>query len=339
MEELGARKQAILKEIVEAYIRTGEPVGSKWLFARLENAVSSATVRNEMADLTALGYLSQPHTSAGRLPTAEAMRLYVDRLMTRRPLEKERQEEIDRRLSLSTGDPERLLGETTRLLSETTGYAALTAAPAAAGVLLKAEMLRMSERTVMLAVMTASGALRSRFCRIDGDLSNEALRRLSDAFARLAGQPLRDISRAQMQTLLSSLGENSLQLAGIVDGFYEMIGELQQSDVHLTGEWRLLQNPDYPSETIRQLLGFLSKRERLSAMLSACPREMQVLLGSESRCPELSGSSVILTRYSSGGRSSGSLGLIGPVRMDYARTIPQMEYLAKTVSRLLSAAW
>ena len=121
MTALSARKKAVLSAVIENYIRTGEPVGSKAIVMMLENAVSSATIRNDMAELSLLGYLDQPHTSAGRIPTAKAFRLYIDELMPHRGLTDDRRDHITHRLEQAAGDPERLLSEAAQMLSETTG--------------------------------------------------------------------------------------------------------------------------------------------------------------------------------------------------------------------------
>lgn len=127
--ELGERKQKILTAIIDSYIQTGEPVGSKALVEMLGNAVSSATIRNEMAELASWGYLEQPHTSAGRIPTAKAFRLYIDHLMRRQALSDEDQKDIDDMLAGSAGDPERLIGEASQALAESTGCAAVSTTP------------------------------------------------------------------------------------------------------------------------------------------------------------------------------------------------------------------
>ncbi len=341
MELLGERKKAILAAVIESYIRTGEPVGSKLLTQYLDYAVSSATIRNELADLCARGYLEQPHTSAGRIPTAKAFRLYIDELMPRRALELERRNAITRRLQSAAGDPERLLSEATQILSETTGCAAITTPPQeSAGRLRRVEFLRMSARTVMVAVMTSSGTLRSRLCRVDPSVDDEQLAALNTLLMdRYVGQPLSGIHLSSLQQLMFPLGKSGLAMAGLITGFCDLINQSIEADVRLSGQFALLENPDYQWEHARLLLNFLSRRERLAAMLSMYTEGLQVLLGSESLCPELNGSSVIMTRYSPDGQQSGSLGLIGPVRMDYADVIPQLEFMARSMEKMMAELW
>ncbi len=341
MTALSVRKKAVLAAVIESYIRTGEPVGSKAVVMMLENAVSSATIRNDMAELSVLGYLEQPHTSAGRIPTAKAFRLYIDELMPHRGLTDDRRDRITHRLEQAAGDPERLLSEAAQMLSEATGCAAMTTAPReVANTLRRVEFVRMSARTVMVALMTSSGSLRSRLCRVDASVDEERLQvlctLLTDVFV---GRPLTEIHQSELQQLLIVLGAEGLLMASLITGFYDLVCESAEADVLLAGQLKLLENPDYQWDHARLLLGFLSRRDQLASMLAAYTGGLHVLLGSESLCPELRGSSVIVTHYSPDGHQRGTIGLIGPVRMDYADAIPQLEFIAGTMERLMAELW
>ena len=336
--ELGERKQKILAAIIDAYIRTGEPVGSKALAEMLDHAVSSATIRNEMAELSAMGYLEQPHTSAGRIPTAPAFRLYIDKLMRRRPLSEEVRRDIDDMLEGSASDPERLIGEASQALAAATGCAAVTTTPSEEGAAIRRiEVLRVSPRSAALLLMTNSGVLRSRVCRFDFDMESSALEALANALEdNFAGRALTSVGLPQVQGLLVSLGEHGLACAPALTAFYDLVQESAEAEVMLTGQLNLLQHPDYELERARSLLGFLARRELLADMLASHPGGLRVVLGSESLRPELDGSSIIVTRYSLGDKADGSIGIIGPLRMDYAAAIPRLEYFAKTIGRLLN---
>ena len=336
--DLNERKQKILSAVIEAYIRTGEPVGSKMVVELLDNAVSSATVRNEMADLSAMGYLDQPHTSAGRVPTATAFRLYIDKLMRRRPLNEEARRDIDEALSGSASDPERLMGEVSEALAAATGCAAVTTTPGQQGaVIRRIEILRVSPRAAALLMMTSSGVLRSRVCRFDFDVDTGVLQMLGKALADCFGGHTRtEVGLPQIQGVLVSLGENGLTCAPALTAFYELVQESAEAEVLLSGQLNLLRHPDYELERARSLLDFLTRRDLLADMLTAHSGGLRVVLGSESLRPELNGSSIIVTRYRLGGGGDGSIGIIGPLRMDYAAAIPRLEYFAKTVGRLLS---
>lgn len=336
--ELGERKQKILTAIIEAYIRTGEPVGSKMVVEKLDNAVSSATIRNEMADLSAMGYLEQPHTSAGRIPTAQAFRLYIDKLMKRRPLGEEARRDIDDMLAGSASDPERLIGDASQALAEATGCVAVTTTPdQQEASIRRIEVLRVFPRAVALLLMTNSGVLRSRICRFDFDVEAELLQRLAETLEQaFGGRMLTEVGLPQVQGLLVSLGEYGLSCAPALTAFYELVQEAAEAEVLLSGQLNLLRHPDYELERARSLLDFLTQRDRLADMMTAYSGGLRVVLGSESHRPELNGSSIILTRYTLGNRADGSIGLIGPLRMDYAATIPRLEYFAKAMGKLLT---
>ncbi len=335
--ELGGRKQKILCAVIEDYIRTGEPVGSKVLAQRLDNAVSSATIRNEMAELCGLGYLEQPHTSAGRIPTAKAFRLYIDKLMKRRPLPEESRRDIDAVLEKSAGDPEQLMECASEVLSEATGYAAVTTTPMKEGACVRrVALMPVSPRAVALLLMTSSGVLRSRVCRLPQDISGETLEQIGSALtAAFVGMPLSSIGLPDVQGLLLSLGENGLLYAPLLTAFLELVQASAEAEVLLSGQLNLLRHPDYAPENARSLLGFLSQREQLVGMLTAHSGGLRVVLGSESLRPELSGSSLIVTRYVPREGDTGAIGLIGPQRMDYAAAISRLEYVAKAVGRML----
>lgn len=336
--ELGERKQRILAAIIDEYIRTGEPVGSKVVVEHLNQAVSSATVRNDMADLAALGYLDQPHTSAGRVPTAPAFRLYIDHLMHRKPLAEKSRQSIDHMLEGAASDPERLIEGASKALAEATGCAAVSTSPyEQEACIRRIEVMPMEGRSLALLLMTGSGTLRSRVCRTPHRLDTDGIRLIARALNdHFLGQPVSSIGLADVQGLLWSLGEYSLIAAPVLTGFYELVQEAAAADILLTGQLNLLQHPDYGLTHAKELLHFLGRRDLVADMLTAFPGGLKVVLGNESDRPELVGSSIIVTRYTLGDGSTGAIGLIGPLRMDYASAIPRLEYFANSVGRLLT---
>lgn len=335
--ELSERKSEILAAIVDQYVRTGEPVGSKKLVEQLNNAVSSATIRNEMMELVSAGYLEQPHTSAGRIPTAKGFRLYIDRLMRRRPLAEADKRHIDQMLDACAGDPERLREDAAQALANATGCAAVTTSPDRPKVTVRRiEVLRMSAHTAALLLMTDSGVLRSRVCRFEGDIGDDVLERLSRALnEELVGRELCAIGLPRIQGILPLLGEYGLQCASALTAFAELVRDSAEAEVTLTGQMNLLRHPDYQMDRARSLLDFLLEREQLIQMLAAHPGGLRVVLGSESRLPELDGSSIIVTRYMPGNNARGSIGIIGPQRMDYPAVIARLEYFATALGRMM----
>ncbi len=336
--QLGERKQKIVAALVDAYIRTGEPVGSKLLADMLGNAVSSATIRNDMAELVVAGYLAQPHTSAGRVPTAEAFRLYLNQLPCGGALSEDSRQAIEAALAPEAGDVDRLLGRASELLAAATGVASVVATPDKQGACVRrVELLPTGAHSAAVLLMTDAGELHSRVCRLDSGYDAAMLAQLAEHLNRaFVGKSLAEIGVVAVQALLSRVCENGLLYAPLLTAFLELVQEASEADIRLSGQLNLLQHPNYPMDRARSLLTFLSHRELLAGMLTSHPAGLRVVLGSESPRRELDGSSIIVTRYSHG-NGNGSLCLIGPVRMDYAQAIPRLQYVAQTVSRLLSA--
>lgn len=332
------RQHAVLAAVIEAYVHTGEPVGSKALASALGNTVSSATIRNDMADLAAQGYLEQPHTSAGRIPTGKAYRLYIDRLMKRHPISADKRRQIDGIAQTLAADPGRFTENLAQALAFFTGCAALSSGPErASAVIRRIELLRINPQAAVLVLITDTGLVQNRLCRFEAPVSDELLTNivsvLSGAFA---GKPLEAADLPCIQSLFGAFGGDALLCMPALTAFAETVEDCARADIALSGQMNLLQYPDFEKQRAQQLMHFLSQRGQLAQMLAAHPARLQVLLGSESRLPQLQGSSVILTRYRAGDGAGGTFGVIGPQRMDYATTIPQLEYFASVIGRVMA---
>lgn len=335
---LDDRKAKILSLVIEAYIETGEPIGSKALAEQLEDRVSSATIRNDMAALTAMGYLEQPHTSAGRLPTAKAFRLYIDKLMHRRPLDERERREIDERLNAAAGDPQQLLESASRALADATGLAAAVAADPgrADGTLRRIDIMQMSARNMAVVIVPDNDVMRSRMCHCRQDIPNAVTMGLSNFLSRrFLGCPLSAITLDSVQEVLTQLGGGGAALLPILSTFYGLVREAAASQVLLSGQMNLLRHPDYALENARPLMDLLDERQKLGDVMQSQQGGLQLILGSD-ELPELSGSSMIVTHYSLGHRGKGTIGIIGPVRMNYADAVPRIEYFAGAIGKLLA---
>lgn len=331
---LSERKERILSILTDAYIKTGEPVGSKWIVEQLGNAVSSATIRNEMAELCELGYLDQPHTSAGRIPTPKALRLYIDKLMKPQKLGETYRHEIDAQLERTT-DPGSLMETASGILAEQTGCAAITTTPMERlAMIKKLEIIPVSTYAVAIILMTTTGTIHTRMCRMMMPLEMDVYPKLANAISSaFAGRGLAEIGLPQIQSLLVSLGSESLACAPIVTAAFELVKESAEANVLFNGQMNLLSHPDYAPEHVHSLLGFLSEKGRLAQLMQLHSGGLQVVFGDESHTPELVGTSLIVTRYEPRG-GKGSIGLIGPQRMRYDIAIPTLEYMAQAVGRV-----
>ncbi len=334
---LDPRKARILALIVEVYVETGEPVGSKALAEMLGNCVSSATIRNDMAALTAAGYLEQPHTSAGRLPTPKGLQLYVNELMARRQLPLQEKVLIGDTLAAISGDATRLLEDATRALADITGLAAFATRPDRIGNRIsRLDVIQMSPRNMAVLLVQDNGFLRTRMCRCQRDIPSRVTVALAEYMSRrFLNQPLEAVTVTAMQEILLELGSAGMAVSPILSAFFQLAQECANAKVMLSGQMNLLRHPDYPPEQARGLLSFLNERQTLEQLLDGLHTdEVQVLLG-DATLPALDGSAVIVTRYSLGDRGEGLIGIIGPARMDYATAMPRVEYFAASVGRML----
>ena len=335
---LDFRKGRILAAIVESYIRSGEPVGSKVLAELLDNCVSSATIRNDMAVLTAAGYLAQPHTSAGRLPTPSALRWYVEEMMDRRPLTLQEKVDIKSALSAVSGDAARMQEEACRVLADLTGLCAMACRPDHMGNgISRIEVMQMSPRNMGVLLVQDNGFMRTRMCRCQRDIPTKFVNALSEYLSRrFLGGPLSAVTVEAMQTILIDLGEAGLAVAPILSAFYELVLECAASRVTVAGQMNLLRQTDYIPDRARALTAHLSDRQNVSDLLDGGSASgTRVILGADSD-PLFAGSAVIQIPYSLGKRGQGTLGVIGPIRQDYATLIPRLEYFAAHLGRMMS---
>ena len=333
MEE---RKQKILAAIVDEYIRTGEPVGSKSIASMLDVSVSSATIRNDMAALEQLGFLEQPHTSAGRVPTFKGYRLYIDELMHPQPLSANERGIIDEQLGAAEPTEQVLLQSASKALAELTRCASVAASASPQfSVITKVEVIPTGRRMYMLLLITSSGSIKNRVCRLSLDLSDEQMKFFTDFVSHnLQGVRVENLSPAHIQSLATALGSYMLALSPLLYAVYELCAELMTSSVELRGETNLLSYREFnPDEIIR----FLEHKDSLSQLLNDSFSGLRVLFGQEPGGFVITNSSMIVSPYSTGAEAAGALGIIGPMRIDYARIIPYIEYLTNKISTLLSS--
>ena len=337
--ELDFRKCRILASIIESYIDTGEPVGSKVLAEMLGNSVSSATIRNDMAALTTAGYLTQPHTSAGRLPTAQALRFYVERLMDHRPLTLQDKVDIKAVLASMSGDGTRLLEDACRALADFTGLAVFAGCPEGVGSCIsRVDLMQTSPRNMAVVLVQDNGFIRTRMCRCQRDIPSKITVALTEYLSRrFQGAAISAVTVASMQEIMLELGEAGLAVAPILSAVYELAQECERAKIAVAGQMNLMRHPDYDTARARNLVALLNERQNVQDLLTQIPENnrVQVLLGDDND-PRMSGSCLILAHYSLGQRGQGTIGVLGPNRMNYAEAIPRIEYFAAHLGRMMS---
>ena len=333
--ELTGRKLKILAAVVDAYVETGEPVGSKAL--AMDLGVSSATIRNEMADLSEMGLLEQPHTSAGRIPSQRGYRLYVDRVMEQKPVPQAERLYLGSLLQ-TAGDPDRLLESVSQALALMTRFVAVSTTPAGGMAKVRAvQFVQTSRRSAMILLLSSTRTIKTRVFHCDFDLSPEILRIFFRTVnEKVAGMPVSEITPAFIQSFAASLGEMTLLMSSALMALLEVAQASMETGVRLNGQMNLLFYPEFEGGGARRVMDFLGRPQELADLLLGQPPRVHVLIGRETRQPELCDSSVVFARYSIGGDSAGAIGVIGPTRMDYARLVPGVEYLSRMVGNLLT---
>lgn len=328
------RKMLILSAVVDEYIKTGEPVGSNAILQRLSVSVSSATVRNDMALLERLGYLEQPHTSAGRVPTYLGYRFYIDNLMSPKPLSTKEKRLIDSLIIRNDLTVDSVVDNAVNVLSDLTQLAVVskTSMPVFS-VITRVEVIPAGRRLYALLIITSAGTIKNKICRIEFDLSYEQL----DYFARFINENLNGlnidrVTSSMLQNLAIAMGGYMVSLSPLLNAVYELSGEMSKVDIHLKGEQRLITSGVKADEVV----SLLANKNNLDSLLSKAFDGISIVFGKENESFAVTNSSMIMSPYKIKEEQAGSFGVIGPLRIDYANVIPHIEYITQSVTKLLA---
>lgn len=335
---LDIRKMKILSVVVDEYIKTGEPIGSNAVMQHLDVTVSSATIRNDMAYLEKLGLLEQPHTSAGRIPTCIGYRFYIDNLMSPKPLNVKERRLIDSLLSkdeFQTADA--VIDNAVNLLSDLTQLAVVSKNNTSGfSVITRVEVIPAGRRLYALLIITSAGTIKNKICRIEFDLSNEQLTFFANFINdHLFGINIENLSQDMLSNLAMALGTYMMSLSPLLHAVYELGEEIVKTNVSLKGEQNLIAKDDFKSE---ELVKLLTHKNDLESLLESAFDGVSVVFGKENESFAVTNSSMILAPYKIGEKQGGSLGVIGPMRIDYAKIIPHLEYISNRVAKLLTNA-
>ncbi|MFQ5894228.1 MAG: heat-inducible transcriptional repressor HrcA [Nitrospinota bacterium] len=341
---LGARDSEILRALISHHIRTAEPVGSRALSKYARLSLSAASIRNVMADLGERGYLSQPHTSAGRVPTDLGYRVYVDSLMETHQLTEAESWAIERAYAPPPVRPEDLLVLSSRLLSHLTNQAGLVLIPNLAQRLLRhMEFIAVGPRQVLALLVADRGLVHSRTLAVEEEIPQETLDRISRYLnEEFSGITLHEIRHR----LVEGMGEDKLRFDAL---FYKAMDlscrafaeeESSSEEVYVEGASSVLDQPEFAEdvERMRAIFRTLEDKSRLVRILDRCmdSRGVLVVIGSENRSEDMEGLSLVAHNYSCGNRVLGSVGIVGPKRMEYPRMVALVAHTAGVLSQALS---
>ena len=335
--DLSERKRKILRAVIESYIQNAEPVGSKTIVENAGLGVSSATVRNEMADLTELGLLEQPHTSAGRVPSPRGYRLYVNELMEEHKLSLQETQRINEALHLKMQELDRVIDQAGRIVSQLTQYPTFALASGAAQVTIRRFDLLMVERNAFIVVvMTDSNVVRNKLFRLPADLTETQLALLNTLLnTSFVGLTLEEITPELMRVASHAAGEAYGLISLVVSFAIEVLEELGSRSVHMAGLANLFAHPEYQSlERAQPLMNYLSDEDDPSRFPIPQEGATKIIIGPENVAAELKDTSVVVASYDIGEGMRGVIGVVGPTRMDYAKITARLSYFAEGLSRM-----
>ena len=338
--KMSDRKKKILQIVVDEYINTAVPVSSKSITEKHLTDVSSATVRNELASLEELGYLTQFHTSGGRVPSPQAYRFYIEELMERGNLSSQDLDYIERMFSSKSHDVEYLIKSVSEVISELTDYTSVAITPhAEAETIRSLSLLPCGDGTALLVIMTSERILRDSFISIPENMGEEELENASKMIGKIfAGKELGKVKEVEGEAL-SDFGQYRQVMREVIDAL-KLYTRPRDEDVVLTGAEKIFNHPEYEDiENVKNFLTVISSKDRLADIIEGENDEIQinVKIGSSGDSDVPDDCSVVTATYSAGGKNLGTYGVIGPIRMDYPKVITVLENVGKALEDLVNS--
>lgn len=336
--ELSERRRKILRVVVENYIETAEPIGSKAIAEKAGLTCSSATIRNELAALEKLGYLEQPHTSAGRIPSSQGYRFYVNELMEQHKLSLQETERINEAMNTKMRELDRVIDQAGRLVSKMTNYPAFSLTSGGSQItIVRYDLLMVDANSFIAVVMTSTNAVRNKLIHLPTDITEPQLQLLNTLLnTSFTGKSLAELSPELMRVAEKAAGSSYGLISLAVSFAMDVLEDLGRGAVHTTGVGHLLETPEYQDiDKAHRLMTYLSEEPALPMLQGS--EDTKILIGPENVAEELKDTSVVLASYDIGEGMKGVIGVVGPTRMDYAKVTAKLSYLADNLSKLFSS--
>jgi heat-inducible transcriptional repressor len=342
-EPLDERKQRILKAVVHEHVETAEPVGSESLVQHYDFGVRSATVRNEMADLADMGYLRQPHTSAGRVPSDMGYRFYVDRLMGPAQLQKREEQKARERLSAAAMELEQILSQTCRILTSITRYTSIATQPVTNETTIRhINISKLDDRKLLLIIVLSDGRVEHGLIDSGGSIAESDVTQTSSIIAsEFVGIGINSVRLADTDSM-SAIPHRMLAVYTASVALLKQVAEslaAPESGVYVEGTNYVIRQPEFKDlMKLEAILTVLEERARLYQLLSQVmlDPDVTVMIGSENPYRDMQDTSFVAARYTIGDYTAGTIGVIGPTRMDYRRAVAAVESMARNLSELLT---
>ncbi len=335
--ELSQRKRAILKAVVDNYIETAEPIGSKAISTGL--GVSSATVRNEMAELESMGYLEQPHTSAGRIPSPKGYRFYVNELMQRHKLTMEETEEINSVLKQKVQQIDGLIADAGKIAASITSLPAYTLHSSLSKQRAQRfDLIFVDDHTFIIVIMLSNSTVKNKLVKIPAFVDQNMLTKLSTVFnAHFTNLTEEEITPSLISSAETASGDN-IGLVSVISGFLiQTLKEVDITDAHVVGTANLFRHPEFQDiGKAEKVMSYLSDGGDFKGLpVPEMDSKIKITIGPENLAEELKDSSVIVAKYDAGNNMQGIIGVVGPTRMDYSSVAARLAYIADGISKML----
>ena len=338
--ELTDRKKRVLRSIVDLYIRTAEPVGSKAIAELPDMNYSPATIRNEMADLLAMGYLEQPHTSAGRIPSPAGYRLYVDELMADYRLSMDETKSINAAIEDKMQRVDRMMEKVAKLVSQATDLPAISVTSRQSGATVKRyDLIFAGNDSVILVVMLSTDEVVNKLIKLPLNVTEMDIKLLSAVLnAAMTGLTAEEFTAELLERVMGSAGAAAALVPVVLDFTAETLRRHGSTNMAVAGQARLLGLPEYRDVDKAQKVLTSFDSDALSNLPAVMQNEngTKVLVGPENVAQELKDTSVVMTKFDIGDGMQGMIGVVGPTRMDYAKVTARLSYFAESLSKLFA---
>ena len=342
--EMNDRKRKILHAIINEYVKNAEPVGSRHIAKNLDLGLSSATIRNEMADLEEMGYLIQPHTSAGRIPSDKGYRFYVNELMANEEAVHGELAPLEHSGAVKPNQLEKVIRQVSVLLSELTNYTAVLITPEMKyGAIKTIELVPVDANSMIVILVTNEGIMKNKRMYIPESVDVHLIPEISEVLKeKLSGLKLNEIDVSKINDVKKALGPNYEMVFSILDFITDIVEDIQkETEIYLSGATNIFNFPEYRDiQRARAFLEFVDDKTSITKLLSDGSENedgaVQIKIGKENGLDEMEDLSLVTTNYHLGGKAVGKLGIIGPTRMDYSKVISNLNQISKYLDGLLN---
>ncbi len=336
--ELSERRKRILRTVVESYIATAEPIGSKAIAEQAGLTCSSATIRNELAALEKLGLLEQPHTSSGRIPTASGYRFYVNELMEQHKLSMQETQTINSQLHLKMQELDRVIDQAGRMVSQLTNYPAFAMTDRREkATITRFDLLMVDQNSFIIVVMTNLNVVKNKLVKLPVDVNEPQLQLLNTLLnTSFVGKTAEELNPELMRMAEKAAGSAYGLISLVVSFAMEVLEDAGRSSVHTAGANRILEHSEYQDvDKAHELLSYLDHDAELAQLPGAMgDSDTKILIGPENVSDALKDTSVVMASYDIGEGMRGVIGVVGPTRMDYAKVTARLNYFAESLSKM-----